>query len=113
MSTSHGNIQPNSPCCVHDVVLIIMFRDLVFRSCITFKSQYFHSVEDSGKIQNLNQFTFNKEMGTFRTQKSVKIHDFHNARYQHCVHIDISASKPACKCRVEEKLIDLEFTCPS
>lgn len=109
----HGNIHSNSPCCVHNVVLIIMFRDLVFRNCTTVKSQYIHPVKDSGKIQNLNQFTFNNEIGTFMTQKSVKIYDFHNTRYQHFVHIVISALKPACKCRVEEKQIDLKFTCPS
>lgn len=65
-------------CFVHNIMWIIMLRDSAFRNCSIFKSQCFHSVEDSGEIQNLNQFTFNKAMGTFGTQESVRMYDFPN-----------------------------------
>lgn len=107
----HINSHSNSLCCVQSCA--VMFRDSVLGNCSTFKSSYFYSTEDSGNIENPKQFTFNKEIGTFRTQRTVKICDFHNTRYQHFVHTAISASKPACKRRLKEKLMDLKYPYPS
>lgn len=103
--SSHSNNLRCVQCCVS------MFRDS--GNCSTFKSSYFHSLGDSEKTENPNQFTINKEIGTFRTQRTVKICDFRNTGYQHFLHTAISASKPAWKCRLKEKLMDLKYPCSS
>lgn len=106
----HISSHSNNLCCVQ--CCVSMFRDSVLGTCNTFKSPYFHSLEDWRNTENPGQFTFNNEIGTFRSQRAVKIWDFHNTRYQHFMHTAISPSKPACKHIPKEKLMDFKIPCP-